>query len=179
MPISRQKRSQADEQKLLKWRLSMLTESLSRLECKYQSKCVFSLPASCFWGIYNWFSFQIASHFVNSFLGEIFSFSVFPPFLLFTSHNSPFSPCCKGTIGHHCNTSKQWYWIWSSGLDALARPFSSCQNNSHTESQSWRMNMNNQDLPKNIDRDSDKDNEDAADAYHRKHPVVHYLPVWV
>ena len=110
----------------------MLTESLSRLECKYQSKCVFSLPASCFWGIYNWFSFQIASHFVNSFLGEIFSFSVFPPFLLFTSHNSPFSPCCKGTIGHHCNTSKQWYWIWSSGLDALARPFSSCQNNSHT-----------------------------------------------
>ena len=36
---------------------------------------------------------------------------------------------------------------------------------------------NNQDLPKNIDRDSDKDNEDAADAYHRKHPVVHYLPV--
>ena len=37
--------------------------------------------------------------------------------------------------------------------------------------------MNNQNLPKNIDRDSDKDNEDAADAYHRKHPVVHYLPV--
>ena len=37
--------------------------------------------------------------------------------------------------------------------------------------------MNNQDLPKNVDRDSDKDNEDAADAYHRKHPVVHYLPV--
>ena len=91
----------------------MLTESLSRLDCNCQSKCVFSLPASCFWGIYNWFSFQIASHFVNSFLGEIFSFSVFPPFLLFTSHNSPFSPCCKGTIGHHCNTSKQWYWIWT------------------------------------------------------------------
>ena len=40
-----------------------------------------------------------------------------------------------------------------------------------------RSRKNNQDLPKNIDRDSDKDNEDAADAYHRKHPVVHYLPV--
>ena len=138
MPISRQKRSQADEQKLLKWRLSMLTESLSRLECKYQSKCVFSLPASCFWGIYNWFSFQIASHFVNSFLGEIFSFSVFPPFLLFTSHNSPFSPCCKGTIGHHCNTSKQWYWIWT-GCPCQAFFFLSRQF-SH-KSQSWRMNI--------------------------------------
>ena len=33
------------------------------------------------------------------------------------------------------------------------------------------------DLPKDVDGDPDKDDEDAPDADHRKHPVVHYLPV--
>ena len=33
------------------------------------------------------------------------------------------------------------------------------------------------DLPKYVDRDPDKDDEDATDAYHRKHPVVHYLAI--
>lgn len=34
-------------------------------------------------------------------------------------------------------------------------------------------------LAKNVDGDPDEDDEDATDAYHREHPVVHYLAIWI